>query len=170
MIQVRPVDKSEWQDLQILATRTFIDSFAKDNSPDDMQSYIDKSFSEYQVKKELNNENSFFFFVIKQNNPVGYLKLNIKDAQSENKLENSVEIERIYVDASLQGQGVGQYLYQKAVDFSQSRNADYLWLGVWERNEGAIRFYKRLGFEPFDTHSFYLGKDKQTDILMRLDV
>ena len=43
----------------------------------------------------------------------------------------------------------------------------YVWLGVWEQNPRAIRFYEKNGFVPFDTHVFILGEDKQTDILMK---
>ncbi|MCW8875571.1 MAG: GNAT family N-acetyltransferase [Kangiellaceae bacterium] len=170
MLHVRQVDKTEWLDLKNLAIKTFVESFAKDNTAEDMQIYIDQSFSDAQVRKELAKDSSFFYFVINQDEPVGYLKLNTGEAQSEDKLANSVEIERIYVDKNLQGQGVGQLLFSKALEFTQSAKAEYLWLGVWEKNTGAIRFYQRLGFESFDTHSFYLGKDKQTDILMKLKV
>ena len=46
----------------------------------------------------------------------------------------------------------------------------WLWLGVWQQNVNAVKFYERHGFTKFDTHSFYIGNDRQTDWLMRLDV
>ena len=46
-------------------------------------------------------------------------------------------------------------------------NAMYIWLGVWEKNTKAIRFYKKNGFIEFDKHIFNLGNDEQTDIMMK---
>jgi ribosomal protein S18 acetylase RimI-like enzyme len=45
-----------------------------------------------------------------------------------------------------------------------------MWLGVWEENPRAIRFYQKQGFVEFDQHIFQLGEDAQTDILMKLNL
>jgi ribosomal protein S18 acetylase RimI-like enzyme len=49
-------------------------------------------------------------------------------------------------------------------------NATHVWLGVWEKNPKAIRFYKKNGFVEFDKHIFKLGTDEQTDIMMKLQM
>lgn len=41
------------------------------------------------------------------------------------------------------------------------------WLGVWERNDRAIRFYARHGYERCGEHVFQLGDDAQTDYIMQ---
>jgi ribosomal protein S18 acetylase RimI-like enzyme len=46
----------------------------------------------------------------------------------------------------------------------------FIWLGVWEENQKAIRFYKKNGFVEFGKHIFRLGDDDQTDIMMKLDI
>ena len=51
---------------------------------------------------------------------------------------------------------------------AREKQAHYVWLGVWEKNERAIAFYRKNGFVAFDTHIFKLGDDEQTDILMKL--
>ena len=43
----------------------------------------------------------------------------------------------------------------------------YIWLGVWEENPRATRFYQKNGFVAFGKHIFKLGDDEQTDILMK---
>ncbi|GJH39565.1 hypothetical protein RCZ04_01150 [Capnocytophaga sp. HP1101] len=78
-----------------------------------------------------------------------------------------MEIERIYVLKSFHGSGVGQELYQKAITVAREQAVQYVWLGVWEQNPRAIRFYEKNGFVPFDKHVFVLGNDPQTDILMK---
>jgi ribosomal protein S18 acetylase RimI-like enzyme len=69
---------------------------------------------------------------------------------------------------SAQGQAIGQSLLDHAKQLAKEQNAHFLWLGVWEHNPGAIRFYERNGFQKFGEHPFILGKDVQNDFLMRL--
>ena len=82
--------------------------------------------------------------------------------------ENSLEIERIYVSKEYLGKQVGQLLLGKAIAIANDNKLDFVWLGVWEKNQRAIRFYEKNGFVVFDEHLFILGNDKQTDLLMKL--
>ena len=84
--------------------------------------------------------------------------------------EQSLEIERIYVSKEFQGEGLGRCLMEKAISTAIRRKKKYVWLGVWEKNEKALRFYKRNGFYQIGTHSFVMGDDEQTDYIMRKDL
>ena len=86
------------------------------------------------------------------------------------KDEKAFEIERIYVLKEFLGKQVGQALYNKALQLAKDRKATYLWLGVWENNARALAFYKKNELVEFDKHIFVLGEDKQTDILMKLNL
>ena len=44
---------------------------------------------------------------------------------------------------------------------------DVMWLGVWEYNPRAQRFYEKNGFRFVGKHTFLLGSDPQTDLLMQ---
>lgn len=101
---------------------------------------------------------------------MGYLKLNTAHAQTEPQAADALEIERIYVLSSYHGGGVGQALYHHAMSVAEDRKASYVWLGVWEHNHRALRFYEKNGFIAFGTHIFQLGNDQQTDILMKKSV
>lgn len=68
------------------------------------------------------------------------------------------------------GKKVGQLLYDFAIQLAQSNSGAYVWLGVWEENRRAIAFYQKDGFIAFDKHVFKLGKDEQTDIMMRKEL
>ena len=100
----------------------------------------------------------------------GYLKLNEAPAQTDVRDAQSLEIERIYVSKDFQGEGLGRYLLEKATSIAMRREKKYIWLGVWEKNEKALRFYKRNGFCPIGAHVFMIGDDEQTDYLMRKDL
>ncbi|OFO74759.1 MULTISPECIES: GNAT family N-acetyltransferase [Rothia] len=156
--------------LRGIARDTFIETFSEANKAEDMDRYLTENFSEEQLARELSNPDSFFYVAEVNGHVVGYLKLNIAHAQTEPQAADALEIERIYVLSSYHGHGVGQALYHHAMSVAEDRKASYVWLGVWEHNHRALRFYEKNGFIAFGTHIFQLGNDQQTDILMKKSV
>lgn len=169
-ISIVPASTDDLIKLQIISRTTFAQTFEEHNNPEDMQAYLNSSFSIEKLTEELNNRNAEFFFAINHeiNEVVGYLKVNTGDAQSEKMDSNAFEIERIYVDKAYFGKKVGQLLFDKAIEMAKSKNKSFVWLGVWEENHRALAFYTKNGFIPFDKHIFKLGNDEQTDIMMKL--
>lgn len=169
-IETVKVSPDEIDQLQKIGKQTFAEAFSSDNSEEDMKLYLDEGFSTDKLKNELSDKNSEFYFAVLDANIIGYLKINFGQSQTEIKDENTLEIERIYVLKEFHGKKVGQILYQKAMEISKQRGVDYVWLGVWEKNPRAIQFYKKNGFVEFDKHTFKLGNDEQTDIMMKLQM
>lgn len=164
--------KCNLEDLDILvkiSSETFSSAFEKDNNSEDFKDYINTAFSKVQLEKELLNKQSIFYFVYKSQHLIGYLKLNIKEAQNEDFEVETMELERIYVIKPHQNKGYGKLLLLESIAIAKSKNVSFLWLGVWEENKAAIRFYIRHGFEKVSTHPYYIGNDKQTDWIMKLD-
>lgn len=156
--------------LQKIARQTFYETFAEQNTEENMAQYLAEGFSIEKLTAELNDPNSVFYFAIFEQKAVGYLKLNFGPSQTELYDRQSLEIERIYVSKEFHGKKVGQLLYHKAVEIAQQKNVSFIWLGVWEENLRAISFYQKNGFVAFDKHIFRLGDDEQTDILMKLEL
>lgn len=154
--------------LQKISRQTFHETFSPYNTEDDMIKYLEESFSTERLFTELSNSNSEFYFATLDDEEIGYLKINFGESQTELKDKKSVEIERIYVLRDFHGKKIGQLMYEKAIRIAQNKNAEYVWLGVWEKNARALRFYKKNGFVEFSKHPFILGNDVQTDIMMRL--
>lgn len=170
MLSLHKVTPEEMPLLQKTGRETFYESFAAVNTAEDMNAYLDQSFSPERLSAELSDPNVAYYFARMNGEVVGYLKLNFGAAQTDIRDEKSVEIERIYLLKAFQGKNIGQFMLEKALELAQHRNADYIWLGVWEENRGAIRFYERNGFVVFGKHDFMLGKDRQTDWLMRREL
>ena len=167
-VTIRPVDLADINALQEISKTTFSQTFSQHNSKEDMEAYLSTSYSVEKLTSEINHPNSEFYFAKNDDTIVGYLKVNVGDAQTEKKDLNAFEIERIYVDQAYLGNKVGQLLFNKAVELAKSKKATYVWLGVWEENHRALSFYEKNGFVPFDKHVFMLGNDAQTDIMMKL--
>jgi len=152
--------------VQNIGRQTFYETFAEGNKEEDMAKYLDENFSAEKVSAELNNHDSNFFIAWDENEAIGYLKLNTGKAQTELQDETSLEIERIYVKSEYHGKKVGQILYDKALEVAAAQSKQSIWLGVWEENPRAIKFYEKNGFVAFDKHIFKMGSDEQTDIMM----
>lgn len=167
-IAISKITATEVELLQSISILTFTETFSSQNSENDMQKYILENLSINKLTAELNTKDSEFYFLTLDKQVIGYLKLNIGLAQTEHRNKNSIEIERIYLNAEFHGKGLGKILLKQAISVSKEKKSDYIWLGVWEKNFKAISFYKKNGFEQFDTHIFKLGEDEQTDILMKL--
>jgi len=166
-INLDKVSKANLEELQIISKKTFLESFAEQNSEEDMHKYLEEKFSLENILIELNEKNSEFYLAKIRNQVTGYLKINFKEAQTELKEPEGMEIERIYVLSESTGRGIGQILLNRALERAKSKKCKYAWLGVWEKNPGAIRFYNKNEFYEFDTHIFVLGEDAQTDIMMK---
>ena len=161
---------TDLQQLRQISEQTFVTAFEKDNDPNDFKNYIENAFALERIKEELLNPDSDFFFVYSNNEILGYFKLNVGVAQSDIKQDDSIELERIYVLVEHQGLGLGEVFLNHIKKVALKRKKKMLWLGVWEQNIRAIKFYERQGFRKFDTHPYFIGSDEQTDWLMCFDL
>ncbi len=167
------IKKATIDDIDQLLTivkQTFIETYAAQNSEENLNSYVKNNFSTTKLKAELADKNAEFYIAEFGGELIGYLKINFGPSQTEIKDKNALEIERIYVLNEFHAKKVGQALCEKAIEISKAKKLEYVWLGVWEKNPRAIRFYEKNGFVQFDTHIFKLGNDKQTDFLMKLEI
>ncbi|CAL2108729.1 Spermidine/spermine N(1)-acetyltransferase [Tenacibaculum sp. 190524A02b] len=167
-MKIRKVRTEDLEKLKEIGKQTFFETFSSQNSEENMEKYLENEFSIQKLHKELTNQNTEFYFVESEGKVIGYLKVNIGDAQTEMKEENSLEIERIYVLKEFHGKQVGQALFEKAIELAKIKKVNYVWLGVWEKNQRAIRFYEKNNFVTFDKHIFKLGNEEQMDIMMKL--
>lgn len=169
-MKIRKASVHDVEVLQQIGKQTFIETFSDFNTHENMSTYLNVAFSTEKILDELRNIYSEFYFAISGESIVGYLKINLENSQTEKKLDNSLEIERIYVLKSFHRKEVGQNLLNKAIEIAKDKSLRYVWLGVWEQNLKAIRFYEKNGFKAFDKHIFRLGNDEQIDLMMMLEL
>ncbi|HJF19290.1 MAG TPA: GNAT family N-acetyltransferase [Enterococcus columbae] len=165
---IRKVEITELEKLCELSRQTFIETFAKDNQAKDLEDYIAQNLTVEKLRSELLNPNSFFYFVEYEGIIAGFLKLNINQAQTEYQTDDSLEVERIYVKQAFQGKGCGKELFDFAISKTKELAKKRIWLGVWEHNHKALKFYQRYVFKQIDRHTFWMGTDAQTDYIYQL--
>jgi ribosomal protein S18 acetylase RimI-like enzyme len=149
-----------------LGARTFSETFAADNNPEDIAAYIASSFNLAQQTAELDDPASTFFIAEVGGVAAGYAKLQAGSSAEGIEGAKPVELVRLYVSREWLGRGVGEALMRACVDEARRAGHETIWLGVWERNGRAQAFYRKWNFRAVGEHVFQLGSDPQTDILM----
>jgi len=166
-IYIREATLDDVSKLAALARMTFVETFGESNTKEDMERYVQKAFNRDEVKAELLDKRNTFLLAYDRDTLAGYAKLRTGDEPKELKGKKAVEIQRIYVRKSFIEKKIGNHLMEHCLSICKKRKFSMVWLGVWEYNPRAIRFYEKWGFEQFGKHSFLLGFDEQTDILMK---
>jgi ribosomal protein S18 acetylase RimI-like enzyme len=165
-LTIRRANRADAGLLAELGARTFAETFATDNSPEDIAAYIAVSFNLTQQTAELADPASTFLLAEVGGVAAGYAKLHAGEPLDGVEGAKPVELVRLYASREWLGRGVGQALMRACVDEARQAGRRTIWLGVWERNGRAQAFYRKWNFRVVGEHVFQLGSDPQTDILM----
>jgi diamine N-acetyltransferase len=143
-----------------LSRQTFYDTFAAANTKEDMEQFLTEQFTHAALMAEVGAPENIFLLAYDGETPAGYARLRETRADVT---ENKIEIARLYAATEMIGKGVGKALMQACIDLAKRKHKRFIYLGVWEKNERAIRFYTAWGFEKVGEHDFVLGTDVQRD-------
>jgi ribosomal protein S18 acetylase RimI-like enzyme len=167
-LKIRRGTVEDAKTLAPLAVKIFNDTFAANplNKPEDMQAYIADFMSVAAFEQELADKDSIFFIAESDGEMIGYAKLKENSIEDSVSDTNPIELCRLYVAHEFHGAGIARKLMNEC--FAEARRKDFqtMWLGVWEFNFRAQRFYEKLGFSKVGEHVFQLGSDPQTDFVM----
>lgn len=166
-IRVREALKSDAGLIADLSHKTFYDSVGRFNSKENMEAFMNGDFSKDKLMAEVGEGSHIFLLAYWGNQPAGYVKLKENDPPKRIGNPRAIEIARIYVIQTAIGKGLGRALIERCLEIAMAKGKKVVWLGVWEHNHHAIAFYEKCGFKRFGEHIFMLGKDPQTDWLMK---
>ena len=166
MITIRYATIADAEMIADMSRQTFYETFARQNTDEDINKFMNEQFTKKALMKEVELNDSTFFLAYDGKEPVGYTRMREGDKRPEFAGKTSIEIARIYAVQSSIGKGVGKALMKTCLDVAAEQKKEVIWLGVWEKNNRAIDFYTKFGFNKFAEHEFLLGNDLQTDWLM----
>ena len=153
-----------------ISRQTFYDTFAADNTEEDMAKFLNEQFTKGRLMLEVGAPENLFLLAYCDDEIAGYVKLREGKKLAALNGMASLEIARIYVLKDFLRKGVGKLLMQASLDIAKERGKEVVWLGVWEHNQRAIAFYTAWGFEKFGEVDFLLGDDLQRDWLMKKEI
>jgi GNAT superfamily N-acetyltransferase len=172
---IRNATAADAEALSAFAAKVFRDTFAPDNDPMDMDAYLSDAFTPGKQAAEIADGSGVCLLAEVGETLAGYALLRIEAADQGDPsvalpVELPVELQRFYVDYAWHGRGVAPALMTACIDTARARGSATMWLGVWERNPRAIRFYQKHGFVDIGAKEFRLGTDLQTDRIMSRSV
>jgi diamine N-acetyltransferase len=167
-LSIRKAGISDVKIICALGVTTFYEAYFAFDDSSDLAEYVLENFSVGQIEKELKDKNSTFFIAEIEKGAVGYAKLR-ENAPAECLAgENTIEIHRIYILEKMKGKRVGDALMKKCFDEARRKNYKSVWLGVWEENLLAQKFYQKYGFEKVGELQFPYADVIGTNYVLKL--
>jgi diamine N-acetyltransferase len=163
---IRLASTADAAPLAELAARTFRDTFAVDNRPDDIALHIARAYGAEQQAAEIRDPRVRTVVVESDGRLVAYSQVRDSPSPSCVRGPSPIALWRFYIDVPWIGRGVAQRLMDASYGQGSALGGETLWLGVWEHNGRALAFYRKCGFVDVGAHAFLLGDDEQTDRIM----
>jgi ribosomal protein S18 acetylase RimI-like enzyme len=166
-LRIRRATAEDAGALAEIGARTFFETFAADNTAEDMQLFLASTWRPDLQRAEILDDALDTLLACDERGALaGFAQVRAGQPPAGIAAQKPVELKRFYVDRPWQGQGVARQLMDAVETQTRAREARELWLGVWERNERAQAFYRKCGFRKVGTQIFVVGTDPQTDHVM----
>ena len=165
-IEIRTAIGADAKLIRVLGTVTFFEAYFEQDDPHDLANYIHESFDMEKIRAEIADTNAAFFIIYLDNHAVGYAKLRENSEVECIKTENSIELQRIYIVERVFGKGIGAQLLEHCLETAKARGFETLWLGVWEENKRAQKFYAKHGFKRVGQLEFPYGETVGTNFVL----
>jgi GNAT superfamily N-acetyltransferase len=153
-------------DAALIATvgaESFAASFGAQNTPENLAMHLARAFGSEIQRRELADPDVTYLIAEQDGRTAGYAQVYEGEAPACVTGPSPIEVRRFYVLHEFHGTGIAQKLMDACADEARRRGGRTLWLGVWDQNPRAIRFYTKWGFEDVGGQIFMLGEDPQQD-------
>jgi diamine N-acetyltransferase len=165
-LTIRRADAGDAEGLAELALRSFLDTFAAQNDPGDVAAYTVRTYGPERQAAELADPAIVTLVGEMEGRMAAYAQLRSGRAGPGVDGPDPLEIMRFYVDQPWHGRGVAQRMMAAALATARERGARTVFLAVWEHNPRAMAFYAKHGFRVVGAQDFWMGSDRQTDLVM----
>lgn len=166
LLVIRRAREQDAAELSVFAERVFVQAFGAQNDPIDLHLYTSVAFTPAKQRDEIEALDRAVLLADCEGQLAAYAMVRMNAPHTLVRSYAPMELQRFYVDGLWHGRGLAQQLMDAVILEAQSQGADTLWLGVWEMNPRAIRFYEKQGFTDVGFHEFLLGRDLQRDRVM----
>ncbi len=166
-VTIRKATKEDLPAVLQVAIASYEDAFAAFNTRENMDTFYAESYTLNKFTTEYEEPHAALLVACRDEAIVGFARLRV-NAEADGHLDGkAIELQRLYIHPDHQGIRAGALLIQRAIEYATTQQFDWMWLGVWERNFKAQKFYEKHSFIRFSEHIFQMGDDPQTDWLLK---
>lgn len=166
-MEIRIARNEDLPAVRELAIQSYRETFGANSIEENMVAFFNENYSLDKIRKELDEPESMLYLAWEGDKMIAFLRLRISKEVEGQLGDNTLELQRLYVHKDFYGKQVANKLMELAIAYATGKKFKWLWLGVWEKNFRAQRFYQKFGFEQFGEHIFMEGNDPQLDWLMK---
>lgn len=144
-ISIRKATIEDLPRVQELSQELFFSDY-----PNDSLLNTDWTYSEEGKKSfvsRITEENGFCFVAQTNEGVIGYATGSIMPILAWRPVKR-LEMENLIVTEKFRGQGIGEKLAQAVFDLGKSLGMERVMVSAYATNDGAVKFYKRVGFIP----------------------
>jgi diamine N-acetyltransferase len=159
-LNIRKTTIADLHLISVLAITTHYEAYFELDPSHDLADYCVRFFNLETVKEELGNQKLTYIIAEFEGNAVGFVQLREGKQIECMEGKNAIEIQRIYVIESMKDKKIGKALFEKCCEIGREKGYETIWLGVWDKNIAAQKFYEKIGMKNVGITDFSDGKNQ----------
>jgi ribosomal protein S18 acetylase RimI-like enzyme len=167
MRRIRQATSKDTTVLTALSTATFLETFGHLYAPNDLEAFLKEAYDSEIIRRELEDPRLIHLLIEEEDTPLGFARYGPCKLPIEKTPSPTVELHRFYISKSYHGQGLGTMLIERVMDDIGASGAKSVFLGVWEGNAQAQKFYASHGFKQVGEYLFYVGSHADRELILR---
>ncbi len=166
-VHYRDAEVSDAAALADFQRETFLATFGHLYSEADKAAYLAATYGARLQAAEIMDAATWHRLAFVGARMIGFAKAGAFKLPMEPEGSSVRELHRLYVTEDAKGAGVAAALMDWAMARARAEGADAMYLGVYQHNIRAQRFYRRHGFEIVGEYFFNVGQARDPEFIMR---
>jgi len=137
--------------LQAICIAAYTQNFGHHWNGNGLELYLENQFNTKRITADLANPTLAYYFIKVNDNPIGFIKLNLSVSFDNYQAHEVAELEKMYVLPEMKGQGIGKKALSAIIQAMKDIGKKVFFLCVIDTNIAAMKFYEKLGFQFHST-------------------
>lgn len=157
MIRIQKATTADSKLITTIGKASFLSAHGHSAPKKDINDYLDKSFTEDILRKDLENTNNQYYLIFYKETIAGYSKIVFNKPYADITEKNTTNLSRLYLLEEFYGLKLGSELFNFNIQLAKENNQTGFWLAVWVENQRAINFYKKMEFKTVGAYNFKIS-------------